>query len=94
MLRVTLESVLGVTIEGGTTLVIRPAIPPSWPGFRLRLRPFGRAGVWDVEVRNSSGGAGEVAAVHVDGRAIPAEHGAARVPLSDDTDDHRVEVEV
>jgi cellobiose phosphorylase len=38
MLRVALESVLGVAIEDGDTLVVRPCIPDDWPGFRVTRR--------------------------------------------------------
>ena len=92
MLRVTLESVLGVTIEGGKTLVVRAAMPPSWPGFRLRLQPFGRAGGYEIEVRNDSSEASEVVAVTLDGRALEPEAGVARIPLSDDGVDHHVDI--
>src|SRR4030095_8099311 len=44
MYRVALESILGVRIEAGTTLVVDPRIPDEWPGFRVRLRlPKGAA---------------------------------------------------
>ncbi|HEX5723880.1 MAG TPA: hypothetical protein VFX98_00365, partial [Longimicrobiaceae bacterium] len=50
MLRVALESVLGLTLEGGDTLVLRPRIPDEWPGFRVRYRlPDGRT-VYEIEV--------------------------------------------
>jgi cyclic beta-1,2-glucan synthetase len=92
MLRVTLESVLGVSIERGNTLVVRAAIPPSWPGFRLRLRPLGRTALYDIEVRNTSSDASEVVGVTLDGRTSPPEGGVARVPLVDDGLDHRLEI--
>src|SRR5437867_4111198 len=38
MLRVALESVLGVTLEGGHTLRVAPCIPDAWPGFKVKLR--------------------------------------------------------
>jgi cyclic beta-1,2-glucan synthetase len=94
MLRVTIESVLGVTIERGDTLVVRAAIPPGWPGFRLAIRPLGRSGTYAVAVRNASGAAAEVVGVTVDGVAIPPQGGSARVPLADDGLDHVVEVEL
>jgi cellobiose phosphorylase len=93
MMRITIESILGVTVEGGDTLVIRAAIPPAWPGCRLRLRPLGRSGTYTVEIRNTSAAA-KVVGVMLDGRLIPTDGGVARVPLANDGLDHGVEVEL
>ncbi|HKQ59134.1 MAG TPA: glycosyl transferase, partial [Candidatus Eisenbacteria bacterium] len=91
MLRVLLEELLGVSIEDGRTLVLRAACPREWPGFRVRLRPFGRAGTWDVEVgRGDEMGAGPRATV--DGRPVALADGVARIPLVEDGLDHRVEI--
>jgi cyclic beta-1,2-glucan synthetase len=94
MLRVMLESVLGVSLEAGRTLVVRAAIPPSWPGYRLRLRPLGREATWELEVRNPSSVGAQVVGVTLDGRKIPPDGGVARIPLEDDGRDHRVEIEL
>jgi cyclic beta-1,2-glucan synthetase len=94
MLRITLESVLGVTVEGGDTLVVRASIPPTWPGFRLSLRPLGRSGTCTVEIRNTSGAAAEVVGVTLDGVPIPPDAGIARVPLPNDGLDHDVHVDL
>jgi N,N'-diacetylchitobiose phosphorylase len=49
--RVALESVLGLRVENGRELLIRPCIPASWPGFRLLL-PSAR---WRDRVRDPGG---------------------------------------
>ncbi len=92
MLRVALESVLGVSLEGGSTLVVRAAIPGAWPGFRLKLRPWGWQGRYHVEVRSDSAEAAQVVGVVLDGESLSPAGGVARVPLSDDGVDHRVEI--
>jgi cellobiose phosphorylase len=92
MLRVALESVLGVTLEGGDTLVVRAAIPASWPGFRVRLRPWGRRGTCDVSVRNTSAEAPRVIGATLDGVTVTPAQAVARIPLADDGLDHRVEI--
>jgi cyclic beta-1,2-glucan synthetase len=94
MLRVTLESILGVTLEGGSTLVVRAAIPAGWPGYRMMLRPFGRPGTWEIEVRNSAPPGTQVATVTVDGQPISPVDGVARVPLPDDGRDHRATIQL
>ncbi len=94
MMRIALESLLGVSLEEGRTLVVRAAIPGTWPGYRLRLRPWGRRGCCEVVVRNSSGRAAEVVGVLVDGKDLGPEDGCARVPLPDDGVDHRVDIEL
>src|SRR5262245_31035109 len=93
MLRVTLEEVLGVAIEEGRNLVVRPAIPADWPGYRVGLRPLGRAGTWDISVRVGAGVA-RVVAVRVDGRPVAPDRGVARIPIPEDGCDHRVEIDL
>jgi cellobiose phosphorylase len=52
--RVALESVLGVTLEEGATLRVRPCVPDDWPGYTVRLRrPDGST--WTIEVRTRMG---------------------------------------
>jgi cyclic beta-1,2-glucan synthetase len=93
MLRVALESILGVTVEDGTTLVVAPCIPDDWPGYSLRRRlPDGTT--YDVAVRAAGGGApseGVVAAL-VDGAAVPIVDGRARIALAGDGGAHAVTV--
>jgi len=89
MIRVVVESLLGVRIEGGDTLVVRPAIPRDWPGYRLELRPGGGPTRYDVRVENSGAG-GVVAEVRLDGRMLPVERDAARIPLAEDGRTHHV----
>jgi len=92
MLRVALESVLGLRVEGGDTLWVRPCVPDEWPRFAARLRLPDGATIYEVTVRNPTGCAAAVAAVRVDGRPGTVEQGAARVPLQRDGMTHRVEI--
>jgi len=89
--RVALESVLGVTLAGGTTLRVRPCVPDDWPGYTVRLRRPD-CSTWAVEVRNPDGCAATVRAVSVDGAPGTVEEGAARIPLVADGRPHCVTV--
>jgi cellobiose phosphorylase len=91
MVRVVVESLLGVRIEGGNTLVVRPAIPREWPGFRLELRPSGGPTRYDLRVENG-GPAGSVREARLDGRLLPSERDAVRIPLSSDGGTHHVRI--
>jgi cyclic beta-1,2-glucan synthetase len=91
MMRVTIESLLGVRIEAGKTLVVRPAIPFDWPGYRLEMRPLGGAARYDVRV-DRGGPGGVVREARLDGLDLPVEAGEARIPLSTDGGTHRVDV--
>jgi cyclic beta-1,2-glucan synthetase len=94
MLRVALESVLGIVLEGGDTLVVRPCIPDAWPGFRVALRlADGRTQV-ELVVRNASGRAANVIGCLLDGTPAPIEGGAAHVPVPRDGARHRLEIEL
>src|SRR6185295_939155 len=91
MYRVALESVLGLTLEDGKTLRLRPRVPDAWPGFRVALRlPDGTR--YEVEVANPGGDASAVVAVTVDGKAWRVEDGVARIPLARDGAMHGVTV--
>jgi len=86
MYRVFLESVLGLTLEGGTALVLRPVIPAEWPGFSIQYRT--PTGTYTVAVTNGPGG--HVSAATLDGAALEVEGSAVRVPLT--PGDHHVTV--
>src|SRR3989449_2338176 len=84
MLRVALESVLGVTLEGGHTLRVAPCIPDVWPGFKVKLRlPDGKTR-YEVEVVNPARHAATVVSATVDGEPAAVVSGAAQGPLSAD----------
>jgi cyclic beta-1,2-glucan synthetase len=90
MLRVALESVLGVAIESGDTLVVRPCVPDAWPGFRLALRlPDGRTHA-ALEVTNPQRCSEAVVSAALDGAPAELAAGAARVRIPLDGKRHRV----
>lgn len=92
MFRVAVESILGFTVENGTTCVLNPKIPDSWPGFTLSYRlPSGNTSCRiEVTVRNSDASA--VSTAMLDGIAVNVENGIARWTLPDDGEEHLVEV--
>jgi cyclic beta-1,2-glucan synthetase len=90
MLRVALESILGLERVEGHTLRLRPCIPDQWPGFHLHYRPADGDAVYEIEVRNPDGAAERVVAVEMDDVGGLVEEGAARIPLFRDGKTHRV----
>jgi len=92
MYRVALESVLGIRIDDGTTLRVRPCVPDDWARFSARVRLADGATVYEITVRNPTGCAAAVTEVQVDGRPAVLERDAARVPLQQDGAIHRVDV--
>jgi cyclic beta-1,2-glucan synthetase len=89
MYRVALESVLGLTLHGGTTLRLAPRVPDAWPGFSVSWRLADGKTRYEVEVRNPARNAAAVVSVTVDGRDVPIEDGAALIPLVLDGAVHR-----
>ncbi|HYN78600.1 MAG TPA: glycosyl transferase, partial [Lamprocystis sp. (in: g-proteobacteria)] len=80
MYRVGIESVLGLRVEDGRTLVLKPCIPADWPGFRISYRlPDGKT-TCEIVVENTRG-EGLVIAASLDDRDLPVSGGAARVTL-------------
>jgi len=92
MLRVAVESILGLSIERGKTLVLRPAISSAWPSCRLNYRlPDGRT-QYDITIENPAGKESSVIAATLDGQPADVVDGAARIELQPDGTTHRVVV--
>lgn len=89
-LRVALEAVLGITVEGGRTLVIRPCIPAAWPGYRVAYRFPDGLTQCDIAVEN--GGAGRVIEVWLNGVAQTPQDGAARIVVPAVSERQRIRV--
>ena len=80
--RVALESVLGVTLERGDTLVVRPCIPDEWPGYSLTWRPPEREDMLvELVVRNPDACSAAVVSATLDGAPVSARDGAVRMTL-------------
>ena len=92
MLRVALESILGLEPHEGDHIRLQPRIPDSWPGFRLQYRLLDGETLYDVDVHNPDGAAKRVVAVTIDGRPGLVEQGAARIPWLRDGNTHPVVV--
>jgi cyclic beta-1,2-glucan synthetase len=94
MFRVALESVLGLTLADGRTLVLRPCVPDEWPGFTIRYRLADRRTVYEITAERAAD-AGAPASATVEGEGAEAarvEHGAVHLPLAFDGGVHRVRV--
>jgi cyclic beta-1,2-glucan synthetase len=92
MYRVALESVLGLRLDGGERLLLRPCIPAAWPGFTIHYRvPDGGGTTYQLVVSRAARGATTVRVDDADGGAT-VEDGAVVLPLRRDGAAHRVEV--
>lgn len=92
MYRTGIESLLGLTIEEGRLLRVKPCIPDSWPGFRLKYRLPDRKTVYDIEVQNPTGCAGKVVFATMGSLTVPVDRGGARLVLRRDGKVHKVTV--
>ncbi len=92
MFRVAVESVLGLRLEKGDTLVLSPRVPDGWPGFSIRYRTVSGKTLYQILVSVESGRADQVTAVKVDGKAVPVKDGTARWGIQDDGATHTVDV--
>ncbi len=91
MFRVALESVLGLTISGGDTLVLRPCIPEGWPGFSIWYRHPDGVTRYELVVRRVNGAATAVGSPELTPRV---EGGAVKLSLVSDGAVHRVEIDL
>ncbi len=99
MYRVALESVLGVRLEGGNKLAVKPCIPDEWPGYSMEWElpgaqgaPGGEATRVEIVVRNPDRCSATVVNASYDGRPVRVLRGEARVPLLRDGARHRLEI--
>jgi cyclic beta-1,2-glucan synthetase len=90
MFRVAVESIFGLSIDGGRTLVLRPAISSTWPSCRLNYRlPDGQTR-YEITIENPAGKETGVTAATLDGERASVVDGAARIELKQDGKLHRV----
>jgi cyclic beta-1,2-glucan synthetase len=94
MIRVTLEALLGLQIEGGEWMLLRPCIPDGWPGFSLSYRLPGEDTLYEVKVRKAGTSTIPVTRATLDGAACTVGEEGARIPLRHDGGTHHVQVEL
>jgi cyclic beta-1,2-glucan synthetase len=92
MWRVAVESILGLSIDGGTTLVIRPAISSAWPRCKLFYRLPGETTCYEISIENPAGKETGVMSATLDGQPADVVEGAARVAIQRDGKMHSVVV--
>ena len=93
MYRVALESVLGVRLESGNKLAVKPCIPDEWAGFTMAWRLPDSSGTSVViAVKNPNHCSEAVVEATYDGGAVRITRGEARVPLLRDGAEHRLEI--
>ncbi len=86
MYRTVVEYILGLTLKGGA-LVINPVLPRHWQKFSAVVRRDGA--VFEISVENPAGVSTGVAAMELDGEAIPV---GIRLVLAEYPGTHRLRV--
>ena len=94
MYRVAIESILGLRIENGSTLVIKPCIPDDWQGFTIDGKLADGSAAYRIVVENPAGRAKEILTCTLDGVPVETAAGRACVPLPRDGMAHEVRVVV
>lgn len=92
--RVVIESVLGLTLKNGASLVLRPRVPDSWRGFSIEWKEPDGLTRHHIVVSNPHGRASNVAGFLVDGTSGAVSDGAAGWPLFGDGATHRIQIEL
>ncbi len=94
MLRVALESVLGLRMEAGERLVLRPCVPDAWPAYTIEYRVPGCGTRYTIAVRNPTRASARVVRVALDGAPLAPVDGAAVVPIARDGARHAIEIDL
>ena len=93
MYRVVLESVLGLRLEGGTHLEVRPCIPDEWSGYKIAWQlPVASGTRIELSVQNPQRCSAAVVGARFDGEQVEVVGGAVRVTLPGDGGTHRLEI--
>ena len=86
MYRAGLEWLLGFRLRG-STLIIDPCIPSSWPGFAITFRHHSAR--YEIKVENPGAVTHGVSRLVLDGQSLPTD---APIALSDDATTHHLDV--
>ena len=89
MYRVALETLLGFSVEGGSTLRLEPRIPDAWEGFEICYRAVDGTRIV-LEVRNPQRRAQRIVSASLDGKALDPSGGPLRVALPRTGREHRI----
>ncbi len=92
MSRVALEELLGIRLEDGTTIRVKPCIPDDWPEFTVRLRLPGDETRVTIRASNPAGVARAVVSATLDGQAVDVRDGEARAPIPRDGGEHELQI--
>jgi cyclic beta-1,2-glucan synthetase len=92
MFRLAIESILGVSLEGGRTLMVRPCLPESWPGCQVEYRMPGTTTRYRLDIRRAEKPSVRESTLTLDGVSSAVAGAAARVALVDDGATHTVEI--
>jgi cyclic beta-1,2-glucan synthetase len=92
MFRVAIESIFGLSVDRGSTLVVKPAISRSWPRCRLTYRLPNEQTRYEITIENPDERESSIRTATLDGSEIEVANGAARIPLVHDGGTHRVVV--
>ena len=92
MWRVAVESILGIRLEGGDSLIINPCISADWPTCRVNYRLDDGKTQYEIEIRNPNGKQSGVTSIELDGNEQQVTDAYARVPLIRDGGKHQVVV--
>ncbi|KIQ96547.1 hypothetical protein [Lysobacter sp. A03] len=85
--RAGIEALLGFGLRGDQ-LLVDPCIPRAWPGFRMIYRH--RSSEYRIQVDNTAGVSRGIRDATLDGEPLGLSGQAARIPLRDDGQQHRV----
>ena len=92
MVRVLLESILGLRVVGGETLELAPCVPNDWPRFEIAYRLPGGKTRYDIHATNPHRSGKGVREARVDGEPAPVIGGVARISIEQDGCTHRVDL--
>jgi cyclic beta-1,2-glucan synthetase len=92
MMRVAMESLLGVRMVGGREITVAPCVPDEWPDFAVTMRVPGEDTCYELKIVNPHQCARRIVSAEVDGVALGVDGNPLRVPIVHDGRTHRVNI--
>ena len=90
MHRTVIESLLGISLEAGSALLIEPRWPSEWPACRVWFSPLGMRARFEISMSHAGGEGPRLESASFDGAPLPVEDGRVRIPFSQADETHEV----
>jgi cellobiose phosphorylase len=88
--RVAIESILGLSIKGGDTILIQPCIPDDWEGYEISYRDPVSESTYHIKIINPHRCSAKIISATLDLTPIAISENTALIPMRSKKKTHHV----